>query len=167
MDKIQKFVNKVYDTLGKSEAEKIMNSFYGQFTPFSVTEKQGEILDNIYQQLVGSEYFSELLADASTKMQERLGLTTEKWKLAWVMLNQLQDELFAIAMTDSLKESTLSEETIRFFAEYTIGRFLTDGTQLARSYDKTENTLEYLESMIAENGEEGYKTEIDELFDLD
>jgi hypothetical protein len=100
-------------------------------------------------------------------MQERLGLKTEKWELAWVMLNQLQDELFAIAMSDSLKESTLSEETIRFFAEYAIGRFLADGTQLARSYDKTENTLEYLESMIAENGEEGYKTEIDEFMDLD
>ena len=51
-------------------------------------------------------------------------------------------------MTDVLKKQTLSEETTKIFAEYTIGRFLADGTQLARPFDKTEKALQYLESMI-------------------
>jgi hypothetical protein len=70
----------------------------------------------------------------------------------------------SISMTDVMKKRSLSDETIEFFAEYTIGKFLADGTQLAREHDLVKNRLEQLESDIKENGEDEYKAEIDKLW---
>jgi hypothetical protein len=164
MDKIIKIRNKVYNVLGGSEAEKIMKSFYGELIPYDMTEKQLAILNSIYVKLVENEYFAELLGDACTKMQERIKPQPEVWKLAYVMKELLIWELTAIVRTDVIKDRKLSDETIEFFAEYTIGRFLANGEQLARAYDKVEDTLKQLESDIKENGEDEYKAEIDELW---
>ena len=164
MDKIIKIRNKVYNVLGGSEAEKIMNSFYGDLTPFDLTEKQYEVLNNVYVKLVENKYFMELLGEACSKIQERSNQEIKEWKIAYVMHEILICELMSISMTDVMKKRSLSNETIEFFAEYTIGKFLADGTQLAREHDLVEKNLKQLESDIEENGEKEYKAEIDELW---
>jgi len=164
MDKIIKIRNKVYDILGGSEAQKIMNSFYGDLTPFDLTEKQYEVLNSVYVKLVENKYFMELIGEACSKIQDRSNQKIEEWKIAYVMHDILICELMSISMTDVMKKRSLSDETIEFFAEYTIGKFLADGTQLVREHDLVKNRLEQLESDIEENGEDGYKAEIDKLW---
>ena len=164
MDKIKAIKGKFYDALGGKEARKIMKSFYGDFTPFDLTDKQFEILNSVYVKLVENNYFMELIGEACSKIKERTSQELEEWKIAYVMKEILICELMSIAMTDVMKKRSLSEETIEFFAEYTVGKFLADGTQLAREHDLVERKLKQLESDIEENGEGDYKAEIDELW---
>ena len=70
-------------------------------------------------------------------------------------------------MTDVLTKREISDETMDFFAEYLIASYLADGTQMARPFDKHENTLEHLEDMIKENGEAEYKERINQLWTWD
>lgn len=41
-------------------------------------------------------------------------------------------------------------KSLEFLSEYLIASYLADGTQMARPFDKHENTLEHLEYIIKE-----------------
>ena len=166
MDMFKRLGKKAVRAFGESGAEKVKQSLYGlEPTPFELTEQQIEILNSIYLPLLNSEKFAELVGHAVTEMQSRITPAPDGWKIVWALRSEIQDELFAIGMTDVLTKREHSAEMVEFFAEYVVGRFLADGTQRVRTCDNTEQTLEHLELLIAENGEHGYRSEVGALWD--